>query len=356
MRMLGLVLAGALAATTPIPSAAATLFVFGDSLVDTGNADAALRGQGQPTRTPATSGYFQNRFSNGYNFADVLSFRIGQGASTAFGYPVAPYTYFYNGANFSYGGAQTRDDGHGTPGHSPSFQDQLALFAASGKTIAADDYVLVTFGGNDIQQELLKKVANPTYAPDFSATDRALQSGLTALIGAGARNIVVTGQADVGQIPRITEIGSPALNTLGSFLSDTLNTDFRNRTEGLATATGFNIQFFDLFDFEHDLLANAAANGFTNTTDPCLNEATGQLANPTCDGYLYFDRIHPTARAHQLIGAAIGNQIDAVPEMATWAMMIAGIGMIGFACRRAVRRSEVAFDARIKRIAAGLEA
>ncbi|RZM20281.1 MAG: hypothetical protein EOP67_54570, partial [Sphingomonas sp.] len=193
-RMLGLAMAGllSLAAT---PSVATTLFVFGDSLVDTGNADAALRGQGQPTRTPASSGYFQNRFSNGYNFADVLSMNLGQGPSQAFGYPVAPFTYFYNGPNFSYGGAQTRDEGHGTPGHSPSFQDQLALFAASGKTIGADDYVLVTFGGNDIQQELLKKIANPNYTPDFTATDTALRNGLAALVGAGARNIVVTGQA-----------------------------------------------------------------------------------------------------------------------------------------------------------------
>lgn len=43
----------------------------------------------------------------------------------------------------------------------------------------------------------------------------------------------------------------------------------------------------------------------------------------------------------------------AVPEMATWAMMIAGFGAVGFAMRRQVRRSDAKFDARIKRIAAG---
>ncbi|MEH3159067.1 MAG: SGNH/GDSL hydrolase family protein [Sphingomonas taxi] len=352
--MLGLALAGVLSVMAT-PVAAATLFVFGDSLVDTGNADAALRAQGQPTRTPAAAGYFQNRFSNGYNFADVVSMNMGQGPSKAFGYPVAPYTYFYGGTNFSYGGAQTRDEGHGTPGHSPSFQDQLALFAASGKTIAPDDYVLITFGGNDIQQELLKKLANPAYVPDFSATNLALQNGIAALVGAGARNIVVTGEADVGQIPRITQLGSPALDALGSSLSETLNDSFRARTQAAAAATKLNIQFFDLLAFERDLLSNAAANGFTNTTDPCLNEATGQLANPTCDGYLYFDRIHPTDDAHRLIGNAISAQINGVPEIATWAMMILGMGAIGFVLRRAVRRSEIAFDAKIKRIAEGLE-
>jgi hypothetical protein len=43
----------------------------------------------------------------------------------------------------------------------------------------------------------------------------------------------------------------------------------------------------------------------------------------------------------------------AVPETASWAMMIVGMGAVGFAMRRKVRASEVKFDAKIKRIAAG---
>lgn len=46
----------------------------------------------------------------------------------------------------------------------------------------------------------------------------------------------------------------------------------------------------------------------------------------------------------------------AVPEPATWAMMILGFGLIGFAMRAAKRRDEAKFEAKIKRIAAGLEA
>lgn len=335
MRMLALAVAGLVAAIA-VPAQAARLFVFGDSLVDTGNVDAALRAQGQPTRTPAAFGYFQNRFTNGYNFADVVSVALGQGPSLAYGYPVAPYAYFYGGNNFSFGGAQARDEGIGTPGHAPSFPEQLALFNQSGKTIAADDVVLITLGGNDIQQELLKKVANPAYVPDFTATNAALQTGLKELIGAGARNIVVTGEADVGQIPRITEFNSPTLNLLGSTLSQQLNEAFRVRTQAAAAQYGGNIQFFDLLGFERNLLNNAAAYGFTNTTQPCLNEATGQLANPTCAGYLYFDRIHPTAPAHQLIGDAIVRQlgIAAVPEPATWGTMVLGFGLLGATLRR----------------------
>ena len=47
------------------------------------------------------------------------------------------------------------------------------------------------------------------------------------------------------------------------------------------------------------------------------------------------------------------SAVGAVPEPATWGMMILGMGAIGFAMRRRVRASEVKFDAKIKRMAAG---
>lgn len=44
---------------------------------------------------------------------------------------------------------------------------------------------------------------------------------------------------------------------------------------------------------------------------------------------------------------------SAVPEPATWAMMILGMGAVGFALRSAKRRSDDNFDAKIKRITGG---
>lgn len=52
----------------------------------------------------------------------------------------------------------------------------------------------------------------------------------------------------------------------------------------------------------------------------------------------------------------VSGSVTSVPETATWAMMIVGFGLAGFAMRRAVARSNAKFDAKIKRIAAGLEA
>lgn len=44
---------------------------------------------------------------------------------------------------------------------------------------------------------------------------------------------------------------------------------------------------------------------------------------------------------------------SAIPEPGSWALMIAGFGAVGYAMRRAVRRSEARFDDRIRRITAG---
>lgn len=49
----------------------------------------------------------------------------------------------------------------------------------------------------------------------------------------------------------------------------------------------------------------------------------------------------------------IDDLASAAPEASTWAMMILGFGIVGVAIRRAHRRSEEKFDAKIRRIAAG---
>ena len=69
-----------------VPSSAATtpgaytgLYVFGDSLVDAGNI-AALTGGATPNRN---LGYFENRFTNGYNYVDYINYQLFGSATKA---------------------------------------------------------------------------------------------------------------------------------------------------------------------------------------------------------------------------------------------------------------------------------
>lgn len=332
-----LVAAPAFLAASPASAASyLNLYVFGDSLVDSGNAQALRAAAGGADPSPASAGYYEGRFSNGYNFADYLSLAIGSGPATASA---------YNGTNFSVGGAQARDV---VGDASPSFADQLAAFAASGKTIDSQSLVLVTFGGNDVRSELAKVGADPSYQPDFTQTLTAFRAGLDTLYADGARNFIVTGLPNIGQIPAVTDFNSPALSAAGTILSRRLNTGFdivtgRDDLVGIddivasfGAATGANANFYDLFTAQQQIYANPTAYGLPanlNTKAACIRVPN---AVPACDGLVYFDTIHPTTQLHRAIASGLEAQlgIAAVPEPASWMLMIIGFGAVGGALRR----------------------
>ena len=102
-------------------------FVFGDSLVDSGNALKLANFYGGLPFTDLPEGapypwlgYFQGRFTNGYTFADLISNKtIGLVSKPVFpfhfedpvfGIPIDPFAGDPSGENlnFAYGGAQIR--------------------------------------------------------------------------------------------------------------------------------------------------------------------------------------------------------------------------------------------------------
>lgn len=304
------------------------LFVFGDSLVDAGNAQAGRAASGGPDPAPAALGYYDGRFSNGYTFADWVSRGVEGNVTLASA---------YGGRNFSVGGAQAREVAGDA---SPSFLEQVAAFQGSGQSFSADSLVLVTLGGNDVRGELAKLAANQMYTPDFTATLGAMTTGLTSLYNLGARNFLITGLPDVGQIPAVTQFNSPALSAAGRQLSFGLNTAFAGLTGTFAQQTGANFQFFDFFAYQQQLYANPTAYGLSaqlNTRDACV----GTAAAPACAGYVYFDAIHPTRDIHRALGSGIAFQlgVTGVPEPATWALMILGFGAVAGALRRRTGRA-----------------
>ena len=318
------------------------LFVFGDSLVDAGNAQEGQRLAGRTDPAPAAAGYFQGRFSNGDTFADYLSMSIGGTRTQA---------SLLGGLNFSVGGAQAREMAGDA---SPSFAEQIGQFALSGKTIDGSSLVLLTFGGNDVRSELTRfggflAAGRPQdFVADFSASLAALSSGLDALYTSGARNFIVTGLPDIGKIPNVTRRGSAVLNEKGEDLSRMLNSGYDPATDtddlqgiddvvaAFADRSGADARFFDLFDYQRRLGADPQAFGLPGTLnqrDICL-ATPGQA--PGCEGFVYFDDIHPTTQLHQAIANGLTTQlgIAAIPEPASWLMMIAGFALVASTIRR----------------------
>jgi phospholipase/lecithinase/hemolysin len=299
-----------------------SLFVFGDSLVDAGNAYIGSGG----TQASPVNGYFMGRFSNGPNFADDLSKALVGLALTV--------PALLGGTNIAVGGTTAQHKFLGDL----SFIEQATIFPAytGSSTIPGDALVLVTFGGNDVRatDATPGQVSFQQAATDFS-------TALGLLYADGARNFVITGSPDIGLLPdSIIKTGdNQAQLDLLTQRSQQISALFQGGTTALDALPGVNAAFFDLFGFEHDLIADPAAYGLPaglNTTTPCQVLGGGYPQLSGCVNSLYFDDIHPTYQVHQAISNAILAQLQAaaVPEPAVWMTMILGFTAIGATMRR----------------------
>ena len=303
------------------------LYVFGDSLVDSGNLNLASGG----AFASAGDGYFGGRFSNGLNYADYLSLAITGHAATPL---------YAGGTNLAFGGA-TAETVAGE--RTPSFLAQVGLYASRvGAPIDSNALVLLNFGGNDVRDTSL--TGGPvSFLPALSDFDDAV----TALYGLGARHFLIVGAPDIGLLPEsVANVGGVTgrldeLSARSRQISDAL----RQMAAGIDSQPGLTADFFDLFAIEHDLLDSPSSFGLPstlNTTTPCqiLGGGSPQLAN--CSNSLYFDEVHPTTQVHQAIADAMIRQlgISAVPEGETWVLLIVGFAGVGAVLRR--RRAVIA--------------
>ncbi|MED6125827.1 hypothetical protein PIB30_072288, partial [Stylosanthes scabra] len=200
------------------------LFVFGDSLVDSGNnnylpttarADSSPYGLDYPTHRPT------GRFSNGFNLPDLISQHIGGEAAMPYLSPEMRGQKLLLGANFASAGVGILNDtGSQFEGILRIFQ-QFALFQQyqerlsievgaeeAQRIIVNGSLVLITIGSNDF-------VNNYFYPPNI-ASARSLQFTipnfcsyviceyrkiLMRLYELGGRKVLVTGIGPLGCIP-----------------------------------------------------------------------------------------------------------------------------------------------------------
>lgn len=88
-----------------------------------------------------------------------------------------------------------------------------------------------------------------------------------------------------------------------------------------------------------DILRNPQTYGITNTTDQCFNLQTG-MQEPACtdpDKYFYYYVVHPSDRAHEIVGERLYAEILAVPE--PMPLMLLASGLVAMMLRRRQRRA-----------------
>ncbi len=297
--------AALLLSTLSTTADAMAVYTFGDSLVDAGNVFVATGGA---TPSPA-QGYFQGRFTNGYDYTDHLQIAL-TGAPTA---PSLP-----GGLNFGWGGSRAVGPAFGgfpTPG----MPQQLgAYLAASGGLGDPTGIYVINFGGNDAFGLGTGDTGGLSPAAFVALATANIVDAVTTLDSIGAGTILVT--------------GNPVGNAAGFALDGALQAAL----DALEPGLNAKLVRFSYYDFYTRLLSDPTAYNFPaviDTVTPCIAVRPVIAGTIDCTGYFSFDGIHFTDQVQRAIARDVVNQL-AVPEPATWGMMIIGFGAVGFALRR----------------------
>ncbi|WP_234421552.1 SGNH/GDSL hydrolase family protein [Parazoarcus communis] len=317
----------------PVLAAYSSMYVFGDSLADSGNF-WRLAGGVWPPSPP-----YAQQFSNGPVAPQYLAARLGV--------PLLPSSM--GGTNYAVGGATTGalNYGYETRGALPlpstlemtGVQKQIEAFAASGTVFDRDSSLFMLWAGaNDIF------LALGTGGDPLGAASNAVSNligSVGALASIGVRNLLVPNMPNLGETPfglALPEGDRLALSALSAGFNQALAAALGSvRTAILPSVPDFNLVEFDTAQLLHDVIEDPAKFGLLNATEPCFdpNDPTN-LGNVIagCPGFLFFDPVHPTTAAHQILGARFHA---AVPEPGT--LFLITIAMLSLALAR-VRRTQ----------------
>lgn len=369
------------------------MFVLGDSLNDSGSAAAMTQvapgvsffPPSQPTGLPSPVGVpYSYRFSNGPVAVEYLAGLLGTGPSAP-AWPASP-----GSPNFAVGGAMSGagpinganpmvpvvpaplqglccnfnflvDSPAGlqpNPAATPpvagfpavqftGLNDQVALFKDRlgtgdiGPFDPATTLFSVWGGANDVFLALAL-ASNPALGLTPAEQEAVLLAyTINAALNIGTRigelaalnaqHFLVLNMPNIGSTPFATDVNRVAELTA---LSTLFNLVLDQTLGGLRAGFGLDIIEFDTFKAQDNLIASGT---FSNTTDPCFDDSDVAQSIPRilggCQGYLFFDGVHPTTAAHQILAQQL---FAAIPEPGTVALLAAALLALGWR-RRAAR-------------------
>jgi phospholipase/lecithinase/hemolysin len=305
---------------TGFASSITSLVVFGDSLSDQGNAFLLTGGLFPPPP-------YAQRASNGPVAAEVLA--------SILGVPLAPSVA--GGSNYAVigaatgqvpipgGGGATTDNfaavNYGLPVlANTGLLTQVASYVSGPTTDPASSLFFVWGGANDF-------FLDPTAATAANAINN-LATMIQLLYGSGGRQFLVPNLPDLSLTP--FGLGLPPLQQTGLHaLSLGFNAGLSNALGQLQALPGIDITPFDTFALLNAIFANPSAFGFTDATTPCLTGVplTGGTVCADPNSLVFWDSVHPTAAAGQIIGGAFANAVAPVPEPST--LLLLGSALVG---------------------------
>jgi outer membrane lipase/esterase len=282
-----------------------SVYIFGDSLSDSGNVYALT---GETSKAPynvvpsypyATGGH---HFSNGKTWSE----RLAQAIQDNKGGKPSREAPGQNG-NYAHGGARARANSDSA---APASSSQTAMFLQDYGSARPDALYVLQFGGNDLRDALTAGATDPSaVVPIIQSAISALAGNIQTLYFAGARNFLVANAPNIGHAPAVKMMGAGAV---ASYLVSQYNFGLEITLSQLDALPEVNIRRLDMGGFIDEVVANPESFGLSNVTSPCLfflAETEARCSNP--QEYLFWDGIHPTSAAHKALAEraleALGN-------------------------------------------------
>lgn len=238
------------------------LVVFGDSLSDAGNA---------------------GRFTNGEVWVEGLAARLGLRAG-----PSAA-----GGSNFAVGGARL------DPASGPA---SIPAQVRSYTDMSADPsgHLFVVYGGGN---DLIAATSSAMGEAMVTTALSALEAVLVELAAHGARDFLVPNLPDITMIPAARGQSQFALDRARR-LTERFNDGLAAILDRLEARYPVRMYRLDIHSMAERARRNPASFGFDDVSAPCRSL-------PSCDGYLFWDDVHPTAEAHSRMAEAAAALLGA---------------------------------------------
>ncbi|MDJ0771946.1 MAG: phytase, partial [Mastigocoleus sp. MO_167.B18] len=265
---------------------------FGDSLADVGNVFLITQGT-EPPSPP----YFNGRFSNGELVPEILAKELGLSASTP---------SLAGGNNYAFGSAEA-GSGNSDEGF-PNVGEQINSYLATDTPEATDVFFISAGSNNFFPDTNVEATAENIPTPE--SVLEGLTDNITTLANAGAENFIIPNLAPLGTLPSSNAAGiSDQLNALSAQFNTLLDIEL----DELEDELGINITELDVAGEITTIQANPSKFGFTNINEPALNTTTGAVV-PNPDEYFWWDAVHPTGTAYNLVAQGL---IDDLPKGTT---------------------------------------
>ena len=295
------------------------MFVFGDSISDTGNLIAMI----PPHILKFPKPFYKNHISNGQVALELVANDVT---------PESLKPYFVdkaNGTNFAIAGA--RVDGTGfVDAKMIDLDAQISHFwdsvDAAGGVFPEDSLIAFEIGGNDVMH--VRDYSAADAAEDIDSTLDIYRDKLLSLSHIQKNDFLIVNMPDISLMPYlIDKAGGDAVQlTKWRNLALQFNNGLSNRinevrADSNVVAAGSRFFVFDLFAFSQSIAAGTAGEAFDYTQISCLDDYKPKelLLKPwklTCaeecgknarhlDKFMFFDKQHFSARAHDLIAQEI---------------------------------------------------